>query len=302
MSMIFYFFILRALPLKQWLPLFSCSKRSKSLSGWLSVYPSLIPLLLIFCYSFLAWYFERSLILLPQEFKVHMPRHGWSASDCSCDWDLCFFRRVALLGWGGTFSCDPSIPMHHHCCFEYEEVWYWGTPPLFFDRLIWSSIFWQEICTFFLSSTIASGSSSVLLQLCWRKSSWREDHWEHCTLFPLGRGYNGDQRGAHSWSFFCYCACASWIYIKNNKKPLTGGFEPPTFRLTAERSADWATRADIWFLLDFVKYIGIIFYQVRFLQILYHPWKIDSWSEQLMIEGVYKVNSSFSLNLSDLDI
>jgi len=41
---------------------------------------------------------------------------------------------------------------------------------------------------------------------------------------------------------------------------------------------------------------------VRFLQILYHPWKIDSWSEQLMIEGVYKVNSSFSLNLSDLDI
>ena len=29
-----------------------------------------------------------------------------------------------------------------------------------------------------------------------------------------------------------------------NKNSLTGGFEPPTFRLTAERSADWATRAN----------------------------------------------------------
>ena len=29
----------------------------------------------------------------------------------------------------------------------------------------------------------------------------------------------------------------------DGKKSLTGGFEPPTFRLTAERSADWATRA-----------------------------------------------------------
>ena len=34
------------------------------------------------------------------------------------------------------------------------------------------------------------------------------------------------------------------IKKKNRKKKsLTGGFEPPTFRLTAERSADWATRA-----------------------------------------------------------
>ena len=30
---------------------------------------------------------------------------------------------------------------------------------------------------------------------------------------------------------------------KRIKNSLTGGFEPPTFRLTAERSADWATRA-----------------------------------------------------------
>ncbi len=39
------------------------------------------------------------------------------------------------------------------------------------------------------------------------------------------------------------------------KKSLTGGFEPPTFRLTAERSTDWATRASYLFgvLFDFVK-------------------------------------------------
>ena len=30
---------------------------------------------------------------------------------------------------------------------------------------------------------------------------------------------------------------------EKNKNSLTGGFEPPTFRLTAERSTDWATRA-----------------------------------------------------------
>ena len=50
------------------------------------------------------------------------------------------------------------------------------------------------------------------------------------------------------------------------KKPLTGGFEPPTFRLTAERSTDWATRATIVLSSSSLNFI-----ESFFLPSFFHP-------------------------------
>ena len=51
------------------------------------------------------------------------------------------------------------------------------------------------------------------------------------------------------------------------KISLTGGFEPPTFRLTAERSTDWATRAVGFFSATSIKHSGLSVR--RFLTILF---------------------------------
>lgn len=61
------------------------------------------------------------------------------------------------------------------------------------------------------------------------------------------------------------------MFKKENKNTLTGGFEPPTFRLTAERSTDWATRATNIMYQPIQKYLGLAYerYQMQYIYYFY---------------------------------
>ena len=59
------------------------------------------------------------------------------------------------------------------------------------------------------------------------------------------------------------------------KISLTGGFEPPTFRLTAERSTDWATRASTYSLFIYIKNPG---FSLRVLIIVNFSMKKHSYN------------------------